>query len=175
VFLAKVVGNLVASAKYPSLKGQRLLILQPLDVHLKIKGKMLISTDSLGTGYGEIVMAVTSKEAGIPYKHFDPLVPTDACVVGIIDQVDLTGVCDICRDITCSRMPGGDKATCKAKKKSAATKPKAKKKPAGKKNPAKKTKKKETGSRKSASVRTGSKGKTGKTKTVKPKKGGSRS
>lgn len=116
MFLARVVGNLVASVKYPSLTGIKLVVLQPLDVHLRKKGKMVIATDSMGTGYGETVMVVTSKEAAIPHKHIDPLVSSDHCVVGVVDRVDLTGACDICGDITCPREPGGKNDLCQANK-----------------------------------------------------------
>ncbi len=116
MFLARVVGNLVASVKYPSLTGIKLVVLQPLDVHLRKKGKMVIATDSMGTGYGETVMVVTSKEAAIPHKDIDPLVSSDHCVVGVVDRVDLTGACDICSDITCPREPGGKNDLCQANK-----------------------------------------------------------
>ncbi|MBM3773745.1 MAG: ethanolamine utilization protein EutN [Acidobacteria bacterium] len=88
MFLGRVVGCLWATVKDPNLEGQRLLLVQPLDPHLKDTGKTLVSTDATGAGAGEIVYWCRGKESSFPFLPKE--VPTDATIVGIVDSV--TGV-----------------------------------------------------------------------------------
>jgi len=91
VFLGKVVGTVVASAKSEGLKGFKLLLIQPLEVkgnnNYKDCGPVIVATDRIGVGSGEIVFLEKSKEAilGLP----DLLVPSDASVVGRVDSINV--------------------------------------------------------------------------------------
>ena len=83
--LAKVVGNVVASAKYETLDGKKLLIVQEVDGYQKEIGKPFIVLDSVGAGTDEFVMVVESKEATVPFGG--GLLPADGAIVGIIDSI----------------------------------------------------------------------------------------
>jgi len=83
----KVIGRVVATEKYSDLEGERFLIVQPTDWEFHDRGDPLIATDSVGSGAGEKVIYVESREAGIALG--DPVPSTDASVCGIIDDVDL--------------------------------------------------------------------------------------
>jgi microcompartment protein CcmK/EutM len=83
VFLAKVVGTVVASRKDAGLTGVKLLVLQPLDAARKAAGKPLVATDSVGAGVSEEVFYVRGREASFPFLPDE--VPTDAAIVGIVD------------------------------------------------------------------------------------------
>ena len=48
---------------------------------------MLVALDAMGAGVGEHVFFVRGKEASFPFLPAQP--PTDACVVGIVDQIDV--------------------------------------------------------------------------------------
>jgi microcompartment protein CcmK/EutM len=85
--IGRVVGRAVMSHINPNLKGQKLLVIQPVDYELKPKGKPYISIDSVGAGFGEFVFLVTSAESSIPFKPLK--VPADYCIVGIIDELSL--------------------------------------------------------------------------------------
>jgi len=83
--LARVVGRVVATQKDPGLTGTTMLMLQPLDAALRSKGPIIVGTDAAGSGAGEIVIYVKGREAA--YAFLPGLVPADAGIVGIVDEV----------------------------------------------------------------------------------------
>jgi len=91
VFLGRVVGSLWATQKNPQLEGLRFLLVQPLTPELKITGKRLICADSTGAGAGELVYWVRGREAGMPFLPRQ--VPSDATIVGIVDEVQVKRPC----------------------------------------------------------------------------------
>lgn len=82
--LARVIGNVVATAKNESLKGRKLLIVQTLDAELNPKGQPLVALDAVGAGVGELVFWCRGKEASFPFKREDT--PTDCTIIGIVDS-----------------------------------------------------------------------------------------
>ena len=84
MFLARVVGTVVASRKDPGLQGATLLVLQPLRPDRTPGGKPLVAVDSVGAGAGEHVFYVRGREAALPFLPAE--VPTDAAIVGIVDH-----------------------------------------------------------------------------------------
>ena len=89
--LGRVVGRVVATMKNPSLTGQRLLIVQPLTPELADTGKQLICLDAAGAGAGELIYWCRGKEASFPFLPAE--VPTEATIVGIVDEVKVTREC----------------------------------------------------------------------------------
>lgn len=88
--LARVIGHVWATAKYPDLEGATFLLLQPLDRDLTPAGRPLAAADAVGAGRpGELVFYVSSYEAVLGYRR--PMVPLDATVVGIVDRIDAPG------------------------------------------------------------------------------------
>lgn len=85
MILGRVVGNLVATAKYPTLEGKRFLLVQPCNGDGTDCGKAVVATDAVGAGSDEFVMLVESREASMPIGG--GLTPTDLTVVGIVDSV----------------------------------------------------------------------------------------
>ena len=63
MFLGRVIGNVVATAKWKTLEGFNLLVVQPLDRSYRRQGEPLVATDRIGVGPGEIVLLERSKEA----------------------------------------------------------------------------------------------------------------
>jgi microcompartment protein CcmK/EutM len=84
VFLARVVGTVVATRKDPGLLGTKLLVLQPIKNDGTPSGKTLVAVDSVGAGVTEQVFYVRGREASVPFLPDE--VPTDAAVVGIVDH-----------------------------------------------------------------------------------------
>ena len=82
--LARVTGTVVATQKDPGLSGLKLLVLVPLAPDRTPVGRSIIGVDSVGAGEGEEVFFVRGREASLPYLPAQ--VPTDACVVGIVDH-----------------------------------------------------------------------------------------
>ncbi len=82
--LARVVGNVCATVKDPQLEGLKLLVLQPIDAAGEDVGSQLVALDAVGAGSGETVYWSGRREACLA---FDPQVPSDASVTGIVDSV----------------------------------------------------------------------------------------
>lgn len=85
MFVGNVIGTLVANAKYPTLQGVKLLIVQPLDDAMVAKGEPVVAVDVVGVGVGERAFCVLGKEAAMALD--DPMAPVDVAVVGIVDAV----------------------------------------------------------------------------------------
>ncbi len=83
--MARVIGRLWATSKYPDMESASLQVLEPLTCERKPCGSPFIAVDTVGAGPGELVLYVTAYEAVIPF-HRD-LVPIDASIVGIVDGV----------------------------------------------------------------------------------------
>ena len=82
--LARIIGNVVSTAKNDSLTGRKLLIVQTLDAQLKPQGTPTVAIDSVGAGIGELVFWCRGKEASFPFKREDT--PTDCTIIGIVDS-----------------------------------------------------------------------------------------
>lgn len=84
--LARVIGNLWATRKYATLKGRRMLLIQPLTFSGEETGTPIISLDTVDAGPGDLVMYVSSSEAAVPFQP--ALTPTDATIVGVVERID---------------------------------------------------------------------------------------
>ena len=82
--LARVIGDVVATIKDPTLVGHKLLVLQPISPEGVVYGRGLVAVDSVGAGVGEHVFFVRGREASFPFLPDE--VVTDANVIGIVDD-----------------------------------------------------------------------------------------
>ena len=95
MFLAKVIGAVVATKKDESMKGRKLLLLRPMLVDESNPKRMrsgvntIVAVDNLGAGEAELVLFCQGSSArlGSGMKSL----PVDAAVVGIVDIVDVEG------------------------------------------------------------------------------------
>ena len=87
MMLARVVGRVWATAKDPSLEGKKILVIQPVDVRLRDKGKPLVALDAVGAGAAELVYYCRGREASFPWLPNE--VSTEATIVGIVDEVHI--------------------------------------------------------------------------------------
>jgi len=85
--LARVIGRVVCTQKDESLNGRKLLLVQPLTIEGQDTGTPLVAIDAVGAGAGERIFYVTGREAS--FAFIPDHVPTDATIVGIVDQVNL--------------------------------------------------------------------------------------
>jgi ethanolamine utilization protein EutN len=89
--LARVIGNLEATFKYPGLEGIKLMWVRPLDEHGKETGSALVACDATRSGVGDTVFLCGGREASLAFEN--TFIPVDATIVGIIDSVDLMEAC----------------------------------------------------------------------------------
>jgi ethanolamine utilization protein EutN len=87
--LGRVIGNVVCTIKNPSLLGQRLLLVQPVDRQGRETGRALVALDSVGAGAGETVYWCRGREASFPFLPAE--IPTETTIVGIVDEVHIPG------------------------------------------------------------------------------------
>ena len=88
MYLGKVIGNVVCSMQNRSLDGKKILVVQPIGRDGKAEGQPLICLDSVGAGAGETIYWARGREASFPWAPEE--VPTEATIVGIVDEVDVT-------------------------------------------------------------------------------------
>jgi microcompartment protein CcmK/EutM len=92
MFMAKVVGNVVATQKSAKFVGMKLLVLQPYvtkDDALVPSGSSIVAVDSVGAGAGELVLFTQGSSARLTPGTKDA--PVDAVIVGIVDTVEVDG------------------------------------------------------------------------------------
>ncbi len=89
MLLAKVIGNVWSTKKKDEISALRLLFIQPLGKNLKQDGNVLVAADEVGAGFGELVI-VTQGAPAMQAFNKDKLVPIDAVVVGIVDNLEMT-------------------------------------------------------------------------------------
>ena len=87
MFLARVVGRVVATIKDPALAEKKILVIQPIDRHGKDAGGTLLALDSVGAGAGETVYCCRGREASFPW--YPDEVPTETTIVGIVDRINV--------------------------------------------------------------------------------------
>ena len=92
MFIAKVVGSLVATQKVGSMVGQKLLVIEPYRLDdaretMKTTGRSLVAVDTVGAGENEFVMVVQGSSARMT-PETKPL-PVDATIIGIVDSINV--------------------------------------------------------------------------------------
>ncbi len=92
MFLAKVIGNVVATQKDEKFHGMKLLFIQPYinkDRKLISSGSSIVAVDSVGAGLGECVLFTQGSSARLTNMTKDA--PVDAVIVGIVDSIEVDG------------------------------------------------------------------------------------
>ncbi len=88
MLIARVVGDMVATRKHPSHEGQKLLLVQPLNLDGSNRGEPVVALDAIGAGTGDRVLLVTDGYAAATSVN-RPNSPIDMAVIGLIDHIDL--------------------------------------------------------------------------------------
>ena len=81
---ARVLGTVVATSAVESMRGKKLLWIEPFDETGRPSGRRVVAADVTQAGPGCRVIFVRSREAAAAFE--DPFCPIDACVVGIVDR-----------------------------------------------------------------------------------------
>ena len=88
MLFGKVRGTAISTQKYPDLKGMKLLIVEPLDRHLKPIGELQVAVDVVDAGPGDLCVMVRSREAALALREHK-FVPVDLALVGIVDDLEV--------------------------------------------------------------------------------------
>src|ERR1700712_4243736 len=98
MFLARVTGHVVATQKDKTLNGQKLFVVEPLNVKyddaakpasLGNTGRAIVALDSVGAGEGQLVLVVQGSSARMTEQTKN--LPADAVIIGIIDSAEFGG------------------------------------------------------------------------------------
>lgn len=87
MFLARVVGTVVATRKDPKLVGHKLLLVVPVDPRGNDESGYLVAVDTVEAGYKETVIVVRGSSARMADGMDER--PVDASIIGIVDSADL--------------------------------------------------------------------------------------
>jgi ethanolamine utilization protein EutN len=98
MFLARVTGTIVCTAKDKTLSGQKLFLVEPLNVtydeqrkpkSLGNTGRAIVCLDTVGCGEGQFVLVVQGSSARMTDQTAK--LPADAVIVGIVDSAEIDG------------------------------------------------------------------------------------
>jgi ethanolamine utilization protein EutN len=93
MFLARVIGSVVATKKDAAMTGYKLLVLRPLVVdettpdRFRPGANTVVAVDGLGAGIDEVVLFCQGSSAR--QASGMKSLPVDAVVIGIVDTVDV--------------------------------------------------------------------------------------
>jgi ethanolamine utilization protein EutN len=86
MLIGKVIGEVVATEKHTSHHGQKLLLVQPLELDGSNRGDAVIAVDSVDAGIGDRVLLIIEGFSAMTSVG-RPESPIDVAVLGIIDEV----------------------------------------------------------------------------------------
>lgn len=87
--LGRIVGTVVSTRKEETIEGLRLYVVRDLSMSLEGKPSFVVAVDAVGAGVGEVVLYASgssARQTAVTDKR-----PVDACVMAIVDQVDING------------------------------------------------------------------------------------
>lgn len=89
MLLCRVVGDVVSTIKNTQLKGEKLLLVQPVDLDAHSPaGNELIAVDKVQAGDGDLVLV--NKEGGSARLMLDnPRTPVQAVIVAVVDGMEV--------------------------------------------------------------------------------------
>ncbi len=88
MLIGRVIGDIVATQKAPSHEGQKILIVQPLNLDGTAQGDVVLAMDAVDAGVGDRVLVAT-EGWGAMTAVGRPNSPIDRAVVGVVDSVNL--------------------------------------------------------------------------------------
>ncbi len=88
MLFGRVKGTAICTMKYPGTEGLKLLIVQPLDKHLKPLGTLQVAVDVVQAGPEDLCVMVRSREASLAMPEVK-FVPVDLALVGIVDELNV--------------------------------------------------------------------------------------
>jgi len=86
MYTGTVIGTVVATKKYETLSGIKLLVVETIENGKP--AKVIVAADATRqAGFGNFVYLIGSKEASLLFRQ--KLVPVDAAIAGFIDTYDV--------------------------------------------------------------------------------------
>ena len=86
MILAKVIGQVVSTMKLDIFKGFKLLLVKPIDIEEKPKGKSFLVLDTVQAGVGDIVLVMDEGNSARAVLE-NTTAPIRSIIVGIVDEI----------------------------------------------------------------------------------------
>lgn len=86
--IARVIGNVVATVRHRIYDGHKLLLVQPLGLDGRDRGRSYIALDFVHAGKGDRVLVVNEGNSGRQMVG-DEQAPVRSVIVGVVDEVDI--------------------------------------------------------------------------------------
>lgn len=83
--LARVIGRVNATLKHESMRGQKLLLVQPQTIDGGSDGEPFVAIDAVGAGMGELVMLTSDGKFSRSLLQVDAT-PVRYTIIGIKDE-----------------------------------------------------------------------------------------
>jgi ethanolamine utilization protein EutN len=90
MFLARVVGEVVATIKHPHLASQRLLLVQPERTPGRAQAASTIAVDTVDAGIGDRVLVADEGNTAAQVLG-KPRGPVRTVIVGVVDETHIPG------------------------------------------------------------------------------------
>jgi microcompartment protein CcmK/EutM len=88
MLIGRIIGDIVATQKAPSHEGQKILVVQPLNLDGTDRGEAVLALDAVDAGVGDRVLVVTEGWSAMTAAEREHA-PIDMAVVGVVDSVTL--------------------------------------------------------------------------------------
>jgi len=86
MYLARVLGRVVATVRYPGIEGLALQWIQPLGEDGAPSGRALVACATVSSGPGDLVHYVDGREGALACPR--PFVPVDAAILGFVERAE---------------------------------------------------------------------------------------
>ena len=83
MYLARVIGRVVATRRTTGLRGEKFLVVQPVDERGDA-GDTVVACDVADSGLGDLVHVCDGRESTMALA--EPFVPVDATIVGHVEE-----------------------------------------------------------------------------------------
>jgi len=84
MFIARVLGTIVATIKHEAYQGEKIMVVQPLDLAGNSQGQSLLALDKVQAGEGDTVLVLNEGSSARHVLNNDQA-PVRAIIMGVVD------------------------------------------------------------------------------------------
>lgn len=88
MLFGRVRGTAISTLKYEGLEGVKLLVVQPLDSHMRPVGGLSVAADTVKAGNEDLCVMARAREAALALPDVK-FVPVDLTITGIVDELSV--------------------------------------------------------------------------------------
>jgi ethanolamine utilization protein EutN len=86
--IGRVIGSVEGAVKHPAYNGATMLVVQPLDLQKRPRGRTQPAMDMVGAGAGDLVLLVEEGKAARE-RSGEKNIPVRTLIVGIVDEMSV--------------------------------------------------------------------------------------